>query len=144
MKNKNSDTQELPKVEKDEIKVENHKESSESLEKCFICFHISPNRHAFRRHFQRMHPNEPLFVNVSFKCGDCGLLFPQRHLLSNHIKANHPKAVTYQCAYCPEQLKNKKSLQSHVNHHKQTIAKDQGTTYTCNVCEKEFTTKKKP
>ena len=122
--------------------AENHKEASENLEKCFICFHISPNRHALRRHFQRMHPNEPLFENVSFKCGDCGLLYPQRQLLSSHVKSEHPKAITYQCAYCPQQLKNKKSLQSHINQHKKTISKDQGLTYTCNVCEKEFSTKK--
>merc|ERR1712055_257915 len=69
-------------------------------------------------------------------------MFPQRHLLSNHIKADHSKAVTYQCAYCPEQLKNKKSLQSHVNQHEQTGAKEEGTIYTRNICEKEFTTKK--
>lgn len=98
--------------------AENHKEASENLEKCFICFHISPNRHALRRHFQRMHPKEPLFENVSFKCGDCGLLYPQRQLLSTHIKAEHPKAITYQCAYCPQQRKNKKSQQSYVNQHK--------------------------
>jgi len=129
-------------AERTEHIAESHKEASENLEKCFICFHISPNRHALRRHFQRMHPNEPLFENVSFKCGDCGLLYPQRQLLSTHIKAEHPKAITYQCAYCPQQLKNKKSLQTHVNQHKKTISKDQGITYTCNVCEKEFSTKK--
>eukprot|EP00090_Calanus_glacialis_P009775 TRINITY_DN18185_c0_g1_i1.p1 TRINITY_DN18185_c0_g1~~TRINITY_DN18185_c0_g1_i1.p1 ORF type:complete len:1354 (+),score=313.68 TRINITY_DN18185_c0_g1_i1:64-4125(+) len=122
--------------------AENHKEASENLEKCFICFHISPNRHALRRHFQRMHPKEPLFENVSFKCGDCGLLYPQRQLLSTHIKAEHPKAITYQCAYCPQQLKNKKSLQSHVNQHKKANIKDQDITYTCNMCEKDFLTKK--
>jgi len=125
--------------------ADNHKEESENLEKCFICLHISPNKHALRRHFQRMHPNEPLFENVSFKCRDCGLLYPQRQLLSNHIKTEHPKAITYQCASCPEQHKTRKALQSHVNQHKKSNCKEQEqdvNKYGCDLCEKEFPTKK--
>ena len=122
--------------------ADNHREESENLEKCFICQHISPNKHALRRHFQRMHPNEPLFESVSFKCSDCGLLFPQRQLLTNHIKVEHQKAITYQCAYCPEQLENKKALQSHVNQHKKGNPKEQDVMFVCDVCEKEFSSKK--
>jgi len=118
--------------------ADKHKEANGDLEKCFVCFHISPNRHALRRHFQRMHPQEPLFENVSFKCGDCGLLFPQRPMLTAHIKETHPKAVAFQCAYCPQQFRSKKSMAGHVNKHKRENLPESTVTFTCNICGKEF------
>ena len=119
----------------------NHPDASAALEKCFLCLHISPNRHALRRHFQRMHPNQPLFESVSFKCADCGLLFPQRQLLASHVRAEHPKAVSFQCAHCPTQLKNKKSLEAHIGQHRD--AGEKGVSYTCKMCQKEFDLKKR-
>ena len=99
----------------------NHPAASATLEKCFLCLHISPNRHALRRHFQRMHPNQPFFENVSFKCADCGLLFPQRQLLVSHVRAEHPKAVSFQFAHCLTQLKNRRSLEAHIGQHRKCV-----------------------
>ena len=90
--------------------AENHKEASEQLEKCQVCGHISPNRHALRRHFQRMHPSEPLLENIDYKCEECQQVFQQKIQLTNHVKAEHcPKSVTYQCTSCPRQFTNKVS-----------------------------------
>ena len=91
--------------------AENHKEASEQLEKCQICGHISPNRHALRRHFQRMHPNEPQLENIDYKCEECQQVFQQKIQLTNHVKSEHcPQSVTYQCTFCPSQFTNKVPL----------------------------------
>lgn len=90
-----------------------------------------------------MHPNQPLFESVSFKCGQCGLLFPQRQLLASHVKKEHPKAVSYQCAHCPEKFKNKKLLHTHIlQHKKEGGGEDPSVSYTCNMCNKEFASRK--
>ena len=88
--------------------AENHKEASEQLEKCHICGHISPNRHALKRHFQRMHPTQPMLDNIDYKCEECDKVFQQKIQLTNHVKSEHcPKSVTYQCTFCPSQFTNK-------------------------------------
>ena len=89
--------------------AENHKEASEQLEKCQICGHISPNRHALRRHFQRMHPNEPQLENIDYKCEECQLVFQQKIQLTNHVKSEHCPRSVYQCTSCPCQFTNKVS-----------------------------------
>ena len=89
--------------------AQSHKEEGENMSKCHICQHISPNRHALRRHFQRMHPNEPLMSESSeWKCDQCGKVFAQKVQLSNHAKTEHSlEKTTYQCSTCTKQFNNK-------------------------------------
>ena len=62
----------------------------------------------FRRHFQRMHPNEPLLDVAEYKCEECGSVFQQRSLLTAHVKLQHcPKSTMYQCSSCASQFTNK-------------------------------------
>ena len=123
--------------------AENHKEASENLEKCQICAHISPNRHALRRHFQRMHPNETLVDNMEFKCDECGEIFQQKSQLTSHVKLEHcPKTSVYQCTICSDQFTNKKSLSKHMMEHKKEESKEVNTKYTCQICCRDFRSRK--
>ena len=62
----------------------------------------------FRRHFQRMHPNEPLLEVAEYKCEECGSVFQQRSHLTAHVKLQHcPKSTMYQCSSCASQFTNK-------------------------------------
>ncbi|XP_071744645.1 uncharacterized protein [Lepeophtheirus salmonis] len=81
--------------------------------KCKICKHVSPNKNALRRHFQRMHPAEPLRSNVSYKCDICQILFQWKSQLHDHVKEKHKDQEENGCNVCKLKFKSVKALKNH-------------------------------
>lgn len=114
---------------------------------CEVCgkmFHLASK---LKRHMVQHTGEKP------FECEKCGMRFGHKQTLRNH-QICHSDLRPFKCKFCGKAFKRERNMRGHeeknhglvISHSDQTVRPEQeedGITYTCTICEKEFSLKQR-
>lgn len=117
-----------------------HNKGDKSDRKCKICFKVFKKFKYMEIHCASIHNSEPQFT-----CPICFRGFSFRRSMDRHIKAIHEDRRDYKCEAegCERAFRSRYDLNEHFNNIHALIKKKRlHENVTCDVCEKEFSSRK--